>query len=217
VLTTLLALGLSAQAAKIPVTVNIGIGPTIGTVGTTGGLMAPSLGLGLQLEGWVSKKTLRSKKVRRRVPKQYRGMVRGMDDLHARPLPTWVVPDTALIAPLQEGPAVRGASWAPISVALSHRAKAKGPHWSLSVSPRIAWLNLSADGAETTNQGWYGASIDPDLQSNMKNTVGVAVAGSIGAGWTGEPSSAYGLDGRPWLMASGTVRLQIRVPIKIKL
>lgn len=218
VLTLLCAL--TAHAAKIPVVVNVGIGPTVGTIGAPGGFMAPSVGIALQAEGWVSKKVLRSKKVRKRVPQQYRGMVRQMDDLHARPLPTWVIPDAAFIGPLQEdAAALRGATWAPISVLLGHSAKNSKPHWGLGVSPRVAWLNLVPDdGADPINQGWYGASIDPEIQTNMKQTLGVAVGGSVGAGWTSEVTDpALGLEGRPWLMMSGHLRLQVRFPMEINL
>ncbi|MEL6347556.1 MAG: hypothetical protein AAFV53_30895 [Myxococcota bacterium] len=208
----------AAHAAKIPVIVNVGIGPTIGVVGGAGQFSAPSLGLALQAEGWVSKKTLRKKKVRRRIPKQYRGMVRDMPDLHVRPLPTLLIPDAVFIGPVQdEGAALRGASWSPISMALVHQGRAKGPHVSVSVAPRIAWLNLSgAGGGDAINQGWLGASIDPEVQTNQRERVGFALTGSVGAGWTPDVSDAnIGLDGRPWLMISGGARLQLRFPMKI--
>lgn len=219
-LATLFLTASVAAAAKIPVIVNIGIGPTIGTIGTPGGLMAPSVGIGLQAEGWVSRRTLRSKRVRRRVPQQYRGMVRKMDDLHVRPLPTLVIPDSTFFGPVEEGvPALRGATWAPLSLSLSHSVKRNAPHWSLAVAPRLAWLNLQpADRGDATNQAWLGASIDPELQSNMRQRVGFAVGGSLGAGWTPEITAPdLGLDGTPWLMVSATARLQLRIPMKINL
>ena len=99
----LLVLTLSAWSAKVPATINIGIGPTVGTV-MNPALAGPaplSVGVALRAEGWVSKKTLHSKKVLKRVPRKYRGMVRNMYDLHVVPMPVWVVPDTAFLASVQ--------------------------------------------------------------------------------------------------------------------
>lgn len=218
--TLMLCMVSSALAVKVPVTVNIGIGPTVGTVGTPGNMMAPSVGIGLQVEGWVSRRTLRSKQVRRRVPRQYRGMVRQMEDLHVRPLPTLVIPDSALLAPVEEGaPSLRRASWSPLSLGLLHASKRGAPHWSLSLAPRVAWLSLQpAGGGDALNQAWLGASIDPEVQSHMRRRVGVALRGSLGAGWTPAVTAPnLGLDDAPWLMASATARIQLRFAMKISL
>lgn len=205
----------AAEAKKIPVTVNVGIGPTLSAVGSPSGGMLTAAGLSLQVEGWVSRKTLRSKAVKKRVPKQYRSMLNSMDDLHVVPLPLWVVPDTAWLASLDEdAPALRGASWAPWSMHLFHKVGA--PHVSVAVAPRVSWLRLSEGSAEPENHPWLGLSLEPEVQTKMRKQVGVAVGGSLGAGYAPE-ISGYGIDGRPWLHASGSVRLQVRVPIKVKL
>jgi hypothetical protein len=211
----------TAQAKKIPVVVNIGIGPTLAAVGSPSGGMSTSAGLSLQVEGWVSKKTLRSKAVRRRVPSQYRGMLKKMDDLHVVPLPLWVVPDAVWLAELpllDDSPeaTLQGASWAPWSVHLAHSTE--GLHSTVALSPRVSWLRYSTEGEDPLNVPWIGASLDPEIQSNMSNQVGFAAAASIGAGYAPElDTPELGLSGRPWLQASASLRLQIRVPIKIQL
>ena len=214
----LLLLSSAAQAAKIPVIVNVGVGPTVATVGNpTSGSMPVSAGLSLQVEGWVSRKTLRSKAVRRMVPQQYRGMVKQLEDLHVTPLPLWVVPDEIFLTSLDDArPTLRGASWAPWSVQLLHSPK--GPHTSLSLAPRVSWLSLSAPGVAAQGLPWLGASLDPEVQTKMNQRVGVAVAGSVGAGWTPalESPAALGMAGVPWLQASGSVRLQLRFPIEVQ-
>ena len=206
-----------ARAAKVPVIINIGVGPSVGVVGSPGSWAAPSLGLSLQVEGWVSRRTLRSKTVRRNVPSQYRGMLKQMEDLHVIPLPLWVVPDTAFVSPMSsEGPALQGASWAPWSVQLAHEAK--GAHRSLSLAPRVSWLHLANPGADAIDQAWLGASLDPEIQTKMRRRVGLAAHGSLGAGWSPEITSPnVDLSGVPWLQATGSVRLQIRIPFDYNL
>ena len=205
----LLVLTLSAWSAKVPATINIGIGPTVGTV-MNPALAGPaplSVGVALRAEGWVSKKTLHSKKVLKRVPRKYRGMVRNMDDLHVVPMPVWVVPDTAFLASVQpEAPKVAGLGWTPVSVFLAH--KVKPVHTVVAVSPRLGWVQYAEAGAEPLNMGWLGVDLNPELQSPMKKTVGVAVGGNAAAGVATQPVGPAGE--RPWLWLDGYLRLQLR-------
>jgi hypothetical protein len=194
-----LLLGL-ALAAKVPVKVNIGIGPTVGTVADPAVDIPISYGVSLSVEAWVSKKTLRSKAVKKRVPKQYRGMVKAMDDLHVRPVYTWVVPDTVLLAPdLSAG------FWSPISVYLVHRVKPS--HLSVSLAPRLGVVYASE-----TAVGWAGVSLGAELQSPMAKRFGVSAGFDVGPGLAGEIEGV-----RPWLFAAGRAQVHLRVPLDVKL
>ena len=181
-------LGASAEAAKVPATVNIGIGPTVGTV-VVPGLPEPvgwSVGLSLQAEGHVTKKTLSSKAVQRRIPRKYKGLVRNMDDLHVSPLPTLVIPDQSLVLPLRAdapGPSAQGVGWTPISLYLLH--KAKPAHLVLGAAPRVGWVHLRQDptGSQPgSNHLYLGLDLNPEWQSPMKKPLGMALGANAGPG-----------------------------------
>jgi len=205
----ILALSLTAQAAKVPATINIGIGPTIGTVMNPSqtGPAPVSVGVALRAEGWVSGKTLHSKKVMKRVPRKYRGMVRSMDDLHVVPMPVWVVPDTVFIGPLKsDAPTMRGAGWTPISMYVMH--KVKPMHTSVALAPRLGWVQYTEDGGDPLNMGWFGIDLNPELQSPMKKKVGFAAGGNAAAGYATQATDPD--ESRPWLWLDGYLRLQLR-------
>ena len=205
----LLTLSLTAHAAKIPATINIGVGPTIGTVmnPSAAGPAPLSVGVALRAEGWVAGKTLRSKKVMKRVPRKYRGMVRNMDDLHVVPVPVWVVPDTAFVASVQPAaPTVRGVGWTPVSLYLLHEHTPA--HATVALSPRLGWVQHAEAEADPLNMGWFGIDLNPELQSRMKRKVGVAAGGNAAVGYATQPIDATGQ--RPWLWLDGYLRLQLR-------
>lgn len=235
-----LAAPASALAGKVPATVNIGIGPTVGTVvmPSLGGPTPISVGLALRAEGWVSKKTLRSKKVMRRVPRKYKGMVRSMDDLHVVPLPVSLLPDQSLIVPVNRdsaGTTVQGTSWTPVSVYLHH--KVRPAHTVVAAAPRLGWVRFApttATGASDTglqgaatatdpvdpsNHFFLGVDLSPELESSMTQNVGFAVGANVAPGLVlphpspgdAGSSAAFGV----WV--DGFVRVHIRKPIKVKI
>lgn len=219
-----LAAARPAAAAKVPAVVNIGIGPTVGTVFVPGldGPPPISVGLAVQAEGWVSGKTLHSRKVMKRVPKRYRGMARNMDDLHVVPLPVALVPDQALVAPLPAGAseaAVRGVGWTPLSVYLAHQVKPV--HLALAASPRVAWVNydlVASDAAAATNSALLGLDLGLDAQTRMGKPVGVAAGFNVAPGWLfGNPDPSSGAAGAFGVWTDGWLRLQLRRKIKVKL
>jgi hypothetical protein len=216
----LLALSSTADAAKVPATVNIGLGPTVAWVGNPGaGPITPSVGVALQAEGWVSKKTLNSRKVKRRVPKQYRGMLKGMPDAHVTPLPVMLIPDVVGLVPLPAedatAPSAMPVSWSPLGISLVH--KVKGPHVVFDLQPRVSWLRLEDAAGTKANTAWLGATVQPEVQTNMKKRVGVAVGGHVGGGWVPEPKATLQGYAMPWMHADGYARLQLRVPIEVDL
>jgi hypothetical protein len=208
----------SARAGKVPATVNVGVGPTVTWLGDPGnGPMARSVGVSFMAEGYVSKKTLRSKKVMRRVPRKYRGFVKSLEDAHVVPLPLMLVPDIVALAPIpvadDPGPSVMPVSWAPITVSLIH--KTKGPHIVLDVQPRVSWLRMEDASEKTANAVWLGGALGPEFQSSLKRRVGVALGGHAGAGWVPQPKETLQGYHRPWLHTDAYARLQLRFPIAV--
>jgi hypothetical protein len=191
-LLALVALPLTATAGKVPATVNIGVGPTIGTVWmpSVSGPPPLSVGIALRAEGYVDKKTLHSKKVMRRVPKKE-----------------------------SADQTVRGVGWTPVSLYLAHNTK--GMHRAVSAAPRLGWVNYDAvasDDGAPTNHAYLGLDLGPELESPMKKKVGVAVGGNIGPGLVlGKTSEGAGSEATFGVWTDAYVRLQLRKPIKVKI
>ena len=211
--------GALASAAKVPATVNIGLGPSVVWLGDPStGTLSRSVGLSLMAEGYVDRKTLRSKKVIKRVPRQYRSMVRGMPDAHVVPIPAMVIPDVVGLVPLGdtgEQPQLMPVSWAPIGVSLLH--KTDGPHVVLDAQPRLSWIRSSDPQNGDAHTAWLGATLQPEFQTAMSQRVGVAVGGHIGAGWSPSPYEDAAPWIMPWMHADSYARLQVRVPIEVSL
>ncbi len=206
---------LSAFALKVPATVNIGIGPTVGTMGNPqASQWSPSWGVALMAEGYVDRKTLHSKKVMRRVPKQYRGMVRNMDDVHVIPLPVMLLPDSLMLAPIGSPTvSILPVSWAPLDLWMMH--KTKGWHRTAGVQLRGAYLGAEGANGYEGDGAWLGATLATDIQSPYKQRWGIALGGHAGPGAPLLELKALGIDA-PWLNLGAYARLQLRSPIEVE-
>ena len=216
--------GRPASAERVPVRVNIGIGPTVGTVllPSLGGPPGPSLGLAVRAEGYVNARTLHSKPVMRQVPRRYKGMAREMDDMHVVPFPASLLPDAAMILPLTgraAGQSVRGVGWTPVSAYLSHQA---GPvHRVVALSPRVGWLSLDADASDPVERSshiFLGVDLNPERESSMSRGVRYALGGNIAPGFVG-PRTIAGVAeaGGFGVWVDAFVRLQLRKTVRVKL
>ncbi len=208
---------------RVPVTLNIGLGPAIGTV-VLPGLGGPppiSLGFGLRVEGYLDARTLHSKKVMRQVPRQYRGMVRSSKDMHILPFPTPFIPDIALISPLtgrEQGPQVRAVGWEPISLYLLH--KVKPAHKLVSIGPRLGWVGLDGDAAaspEASSHGYLGLNLKAEHQTDMQEPIGGAFGADVAPGFV-LPRTVAGQAGAGGfgLWVDGYARLQLRMTVRVK-
>lgn len=205
-----------AAARKIPVLLNIGVGPAAWTF--QGGLGAERTwhpGVQLRLEAVLTKKTLKSKAVLRRVPKQYRDLVRKQPDLHVRPLPLLLVPDAIVLGSSPEGTAIHGAGWAPIGLYLFH--KTGKTHTGLKLQPRILALSVRpGPEADPAGLAHLGLALNPDIMAKVARRLW------LGAGW--ESSFGLPLSGEDGPDASemihvghGYAMVHIRVPMKVSL
>jgi len=221
VLCALLALVHAAAAGpKIPATANIGLGPTVAVVWAPSD-PAPtpvSLGLSLAVEGWLSKKTLRSRAVMRRVPKAYKDTVRGMDDLHVVPLPAALLPDQLHGLPLNAeaaGAATRALGWTPITLYLHHDARPG--HQILGVSPRLGWVRRAPvePAADSVDHAFLGVDLSFDRQSPMAKPWGTSVGGQVSPGWLiADDGDRLRAGGAVW--TSAWLRVQLRREIKVE-
>ncbi len=212
----LMAASPSASAKKIPVLLNFGVGPAAWTM--MGGVDPERdwiPGVQLRLEAVVTKKTLKSKAVMKRVPKAYRDMVRSAPDMHVRNLPVMLVPDALVLGGSADGNAVFGAGWAPIGLSLFH--KAGKTHTMLKVQPRVMALSLR-EGPDADAQwfGHVGLALNPDVMAKVAKRLW------LGAGW--ESSVGLPLVGEDGPDVSGMFHIghayamvHVRVPIKVKI
>ncbi len=211
----LVFIGLAA-AVKVPATVNIGLGPTVGALANPlSGAFEPAWGLSLQVEGHVSGKVLHSRKVMRRVPKAYKKRVREMDDAHVVPLPVMLIPDTVMFGGLgTRAVEVLPVSWSPVELYLAHHTG--GLHRQVGLQLRGSWLRVKDEDAGPANGFWLGATIAPEIQSPYKQRVGFALGGRIGPGlpvvFGGAPTHKETL----WLDMAAHGRLELRFPIEVK-
>lgn len=220
-----LALGApAAWAARIPAKANIGLGPTIGTVllPSLSGPPGLSFGVALTAEGWVNERTLHSKTVMRRVPQNYKGMVREMDDMHVIPFPLGLLPDVSLIVPItgqRQGQQVRAVGWTPISLYLAHDARPT--HKIVRLSPRVGWLSLDAEAGDALGRSshiFLGVDVDAERQSPMRRTFGSALGVNVAPGFVG-PRTIAGVAeaGGFGVWVDAYARLQWRKDLRVKI
>jgi hypothetical protein len=217
------ALAAPPRDNRIPVTLNIGLGPAIGTM-VLPGLGGPppvSLGLSLRVEAYLDSQTLHSKRVMRQVPRQYRDMIRGSKDLHILPFPTPFLPDTALLLPLtghDGGPTLRAVAWSPFGLYLTH--KVKPAHTALSLGPRIAWVSLDGDAAAdpaATSHVFLALELNPERQTHMQKRWGTTLGARVAPGFVG-PRTIAGQAGAGGfgMGVDAYLRLQLRTTIRVK-
>lgn len=205
-----------AEAKKVPVLINIGVGPSAWTF--MGGLdpdRAWLPGMQLRVEAVVTKKTLQSKAVLKQVPKQYRDMVRSQPDLHVRNLPLLLVPDALILGGSRDGNAVYGAGWSPIGLYLLH--KAGKTHAGLKVQPRILALSYreGADG-KAAALAHLGLALNPDLMTKVAKRLW------LGAGWESSVGLPLVGDAGPDVermihVGHAYAMVHLRIPVKFKL
>ena len=103
-----------AQAAKITVPIDIGVGPSV--LNWTGDLAADQqwhYGLSISAAAIIDKKTL--KKHKKKIPKQYRSQLKKMDEIR---IGYALVPDTVILSPKTVNTGMFGATWSPLSLGM---------------------------------------------------------------------------------------------------
>jgi hypothetical protein len=215
--------GAPPRDSRVPVALNVGLGPAIGTMVLPGlsGVPPVSLGLNLRIEAYLDARTLHSKRVMRQVPREYRAMVRDSKDIHILPFPTPFLPDQALLLPLtgrSGGPTLRSVGWSPFGLYLVH--KVKPAHKGLVLGPRVAWVSLDGDAAAApaaTSHVFFGLDLSPERQSDMQKRWGSALGGRVSPGFVG-PRTVAGQEGAGGfgLWVDAYARLQWRTTVRVR-
>jgi len=201
-----------AAARKVPVLIDVGVGPAVWT--GLGGLddeRALHPGVVLRIDAVVTRKQLQKKWVRKNIPHRYRGetLLRHLPDLHVRRGWMMAAPDAFVLSP-----SVRGASWAPLSLKLLHHARPA--HTSLNIQPRITLLGADGAGGESTSVAHVGLAANPDVHWKVAKRVW------LGGGWEssiGLPMGAVSGPSSVRMFHVGRAygMLHLRIPVKIHL
>jgi len=105
--------GPSAEAKKVKVPVDIGIGPAFHMM--TGPVAADQrwhYGVVLSVEAVLDKKTL--KRLRKKIPREYRSAIKQMDEV--RVSPSIMIPDTIIFSPKTDNTSVTGIGFQPLRI-----------------------------------------------------------------------------------------------------
>jgi hypothetical protein len=219
----LLLLGLNAaDAKKVEVPVDVGVGPAAVTLFPAPPYAAQPWhpGLAISVEAVINKKTLRQN--RKAIPKEYRQMVRGMDEVRISPSP--LIPDTIWISPrvgdtLPVG--LYGVTWRPMSVGVP-LIKRKHLRVGAGAGLRLTVAVLHGEGIDGA---WVFAR--PGLDGRLNAEVKLTDTVLISAAWTSMLHVPQPVDGAVWQVApldqavwhvgQGEVKLHVRFPYTVNL
>lgn len=210
------------QSVTIPI--DIGIGPAGHMV--TGPIQDDQTlhwGLVLSVQAILDKATL--KKLKKKIPKQYRKQVLSMDEL--RISPSIFIPDTLYISPKTTNTGMVGISWTPVNIGMPI---VKDPfRWSLGASLRLSGAYLHSDGIAGAQAGesWQMLFLRPGIDLGSELEVPFSDSFLISGGWRsqlhipqaigGEVGELGTLDSAVWHIGQPFVMLHIRVPYEYKL
>jgi hypothetical protein len=211
-LVALTVLSSPAAARKIPVLIDVGVGPAVWTgLGDLDAERVLHPGVVLRVDAVVTRKQLKKKWVRKRIPQRYRGetLLRHLPDLHVRQGWMMGAPDAFVLSPN-----VRGASWAPLSLKLLHHARPA--HTSLNIQPRITLLGAEGAGGPTASLAHVGLAANPDVYWKVAKRVWV------GGGWESSIGLPIGVVSgassvRMFHVGRAYGMLHVRIPVKIHL
>ena len=197
----LLALG-TAQAGKksVEIPVDVGVGPAVfNMTGPVADQQPWHTGLAISVEAVIDNKTLR--KFKHRIPKQYREMVMGWDEVRlSHPL----LPRTLFISPagLMSDTGIYGIGWRPVGLDIPwiymHSGTLDAPmHFVRPGLDGLAELEVRFSDRTSVSFGW-------DSMFHIPQRVG------------GPVFETAPLDESIWHIGQGFVKFHYRVPIQVK-
>ena len=211
-----------AQAAKITVPIDVGVGPSALT--WTGDLADDQpwhFGLSISAAAIIDQKTL--KKHKKKIPKQYRSQLKKMDEIRVGYL---LIPDTLILSPKRENTGMFGATWSPISLGIP--AEVGNSKMRLGVDALLTYTYIDSDleNIGTTHFLRIGIGPGADLEVPLGETFlfslhwrsGIYIPQQIGGG-VGDLGPI--LEGQPdesiWHVGQGSFQLHYRFPYSTRI
>ncbi len=222
-----LLLPVSAHAGKkkksVTIPIDIGIGPAAHML--TGPIQDDQTvhwGLVLSVQAILDKKTL--KKLKRKIPKQYRKQVLSMDEL--RMSPSIFIPDTLYTSPKTDTTGMVGISWTPVNLGMP--IVDEGVRWSVGASLRLtgAWLHSDGIAGARGGQAWQMLFLRPGVDLGSELEIPFSDSFLISGGWRsqlhlpqaigGEVGELGPIDSAVWHIGQPFVMLHFRVPYEYR-
>jgi len=227
-LAVLLALPLPALAGKkrkksVTIPIDIGVGPAAHML--TGPVQDDQTlhwGLVLSVQAILDKKTL--KKLKKKIPKQYRKQILSMDEL--RMSPSIFIPDTLFLSPKTTNTGMFGVSWTPVNLGMPI---VKDPfRWTLGASLRVSGAFIHSDGIAGAQggQAWQMLFLRPGIDLGSELEIPFSDSFLISGGWRSQlhiPQAIGGsvdelgtLDSAVWHIGQPFLMFHVRVPYEYK-
>lgn len=185
VLLSALLLPLPAHAGKkkkqtVTIPIDIGVGPAGHMI--TGPIQddqAMHWGVVVSVQAILDHDTL--KKLKKKIPKQYRKQVLSMDEL--RMSPSILIPDTIFFSPKTHTTGMYGISWTPVNLGFP---LVKDPFdWRLGAALRLSGAYLHSDGIDGIDggQAWQMLFLRPGLDLGTELEIPFSDRFLISGGW----------------------------------
>ena len=211
------ALGSTAEAAKVTVPVDIGLGPAVHMI--TGPVQEDQslhTGIKLSVQAIIDKKTI--KKNKKKIPKRYRSYAKTVNEV--RFSPSLFIPDTLIISP--KGTAstgIMGIAWQPVGVGvplLDAGIKAR-----LGLGLQLTYAYLYSDTLPDTH--FLRPGLAPGAEVEIPFTKRFLISG----GWSSMVTVPQALGGSIaelgateesiWHIGQGFVKLHYRFPYSVRM
>jgi hypothetical protein len=211
-----------AQAAKITVPIDVGVGPSV--LNWTGDLATDQqwhYGVSISAAAIIDKKTL--KKHKKKIPKQYRSQLKKMDEIR---IGYALIPDTLILSPKTVNTGMYGATWSPLGLGMP--VDMGNARFRLGVDALLtyAYIDSDLDSLGTTHFLRLGLGPEAGLEIPLGETFLVSfhwrsalyIPQGVGAG-VANPGPI--LDGNPdgsiWHVGQGSFQLHYRFPYSTRI
>lgn len=216
-LTWLASLSGPAEAAKVTVPVDIGLGPAVHMI--TGPVQADQplhTGLKLSVQAIIDKKTI--KKNKRKIPRKFRRYAKTVNEV--RFSPSLFIPDTLFISPKRtSNTGIMGIAWQPVGVGvplLDAGIKAR-----LGLGLQLTYAYLYSDTLPDTH------FLRPGLAPGAEVEIPFSKRFLISGGWSsmvtvpqqlgGSIGEIGATDESIWHIGQGFVKLHLRFPYTVRM
>lgn len=213
---TALWLSGSANAGKVTIPVDIGLGPAAHLI--TGPVQEDQTlhtGLAMSVQAIIDKKTI--KKNAKRIPRQYRKAAKQMDEV--RFSPSIFIPDTLFISPKVENTGIMGISWAPVGVGVP--LIKRGVRVSAGAELRLTYAYLYSDTLSNTH------FLRPGLAPRLVAEIPITKHFLVSTGWNsqlyipqavGGPITEMGeLEDSIWHIGQAFFKFHYRFPYTVQM
>ncbi len=219
--TLALLLSPTAAAKKVTVPVDIGIGPAFHRMtGPVADDQRWHYGVVLSVEAVLDKKTL--KRLRKKIPREYRAAIREMDEV--RISPSILIPDTILFSPKTDNTAIYGIGWQPLRL---NAPMVREPALKGFAALRATYFHLQSDGLSDSGEAVEMHFLRPAVDVGAELEIPLSRRVLISGAWTsqihipqlvgGDVGEIGGLENSVWHIGQASGKIHYRFPYRVNL